>query len=400
MTSIVDSKTSKSSEVSKGKPKSVSSIKSIPEDDNFLDKLNEYYRLKHKYDTKVQDKKKSILKETSLSMRQKREKYGKHKFKCINCDRNVNTIFDINNGILSAVCGDKSSPCKLNIKINRGKYMDLPTLMDIFQLSSDDFKEEIITSKLDLLFGYKTEDDTLKKFKGLKKDLMSDLESLAEYKTQLINVIYNLKNKDALKSKMVLFYQYIDTIESSMKEYNETGEKIIIKDVISLYQHDLKPLLSDINRLKYKNRSIEFNESTNTYHLKKDEYTLSELLIPFSLPEIEAFNIYTSDALTTIVRDDKIDLGIIDINDETNDNNKITIKEVNGDKRIFLGDKEIINKMDYKQNAEIYKDAPSITSGEANKSGYIMEMIYVSANKPELIAIDTSDGKVYKIAVI
>ena len=59
MTSIVDSKTSKSSEVSKGKPKSVSSIKSIPEDDNFLDKLNEYYRLKHKYDTKVQDKKKA-----------------------------------------------------------------------------------------------------------------------------------------------------------------------------------------------------------------------------------------------------------------------------------------------------------------------------------------------------
>lgn len=395
MASVVNSITSKSPEVIKNKSKSVSSIKSTYDNVDFLEKMEEYYHLKHKYDTKVQEKKHSILKDTTRTMKQKREIYGKIKFKCINCSRNVNTIFDINNGILSAVCGDKTAPCKLNIKINRGKYMDLRTLMDIFQLSSDDFKEDIITSKLDLLFGYKTETETLKIFKGLKDNLMSDLESLAEYKTHFINIIYNLKNNDELKSKLGLFYRYIETIKSSMKEYNETLDKAIIKDVISLYQRDLNPLLFDINRLKYKNKSIEYNEITNMYHLKKDEYILSELLIPFSLPEIEAFDIYTT-ATPTIVRDDKIDLGVIDMSDEIQDNNKITIKEIDGDKRIFLGDKEITNKMDFTKNTYIYNNAPSITSVEANKLGYIMEMIYVSANKPELIAIDTSDGTVYK----
>ena len=397
MTSIVNSKTSNTSKVinDKDKSKSVSSVKYMHDNIDFLEKLEEYYRLKHKYDTTVQEKKNSILKDATRTMKQKREIYSKVKFKCINCSRNVNTIFDINNGILSAVCGDKTAPCKLNIKINRGKYMDLRTLMDIFQLSSDDFKEDIITSKLDLLFGYKTETETLKIFKGLKDNLMSDLESLAEYKSMFIDVIYNLKNKDMLNSKMILLYQYIKNIKESMKEYNETGINKIIDDIIYLYKRDLNPLVSEINRLKYKNKSIEYNEITNMYHLKKDEYILSELLIPFSLPEIEAFDVYTT-ATPTIVRDDKIDLGVIDMSDEIQDNNKITIKEIDGDKRIFLGDKEITNKMDFTKNTYIYNNAPSITSVEANKLGYIMEMIYVSANKPELIAIDTSDGTVYK----
>ena len=403
MTSIVNSK---SSEEIKSKHNSVSSVKSIHDDAEFLEKLDEYYRLKNKYDTKVHEKKNSILKDNNLSMKQKREKYGKFKFKCINCSRNVNTIFNIDNGILTAICGDKSSPCKLNIKINRGKFMDLRTLIDTFQSSSDDFKEEIIASKLKLLFGYKTEVETLKSFKGLKKELMFDLESLAEYKTEFINVIYNMKNKDVLKNKMILFYRYIENIKDSMKEYNETGENQIIKDIISLYQRDLKPLLSDINSLEYKKRSIDYNESTNVYHLKKEEYTLSELLVPFSIPEIESFNIYTAitptktrvdDDISKTTPYDKIDLGVIDMSNETQENKKVTIKEVDGAKIIFLGDKELINKMDFTQNADIYNDGPSITAIEANKLGYIMEMIYISKNKPELIAIDTADGTIYKV---
>ena len=404
---------SQSSEEIKSKSKSISSPVI---DELFLEKLDEYYRLKNKYDTKIKEKKNSILKDDNLSMKQKREKYGQAKFKCINCSRNVNTIFDITDGILTAVCGDKKAPCKLNIKINRGKYLDIRKLMDVFQNGVDVTKEEIIAAKLDLLFGYENESDTLKKFKGLKKELTDDLEALAEYKTGFIDTIYNLKNKDSLQAKMTLFYQHINTIKDTVKEYNETGIIHLIKDVISLYQTEMKPLLVDINRLEYKNKSIEYNESQNNYQLKRDTYTLSNLLVPFSYPKIESFELYTSiDSPSKIDNesDDEIDYSKLreenaklsvddfDSDDETKEteSKKVTIKEINGEKRIFLGDDEIINKMDFDKNATIYSDAPDITGVEANKLGYIMEMINTSANKPQLVAIDTSNGMIYKVDV-
>lgn len=414
MSSIVNSK---SSEEIKSKSKSISSPNSSPDESDFLEKMDEYYRLKHKYDTKVTEKKNSLLKNDSMSMKQKREKFGQIKFKCINCSRNVNTIFSINNGVLSAICGDKRAPCKLNIKINRGKYLDVRMLIDVFQGGVDDFKEDIIKAKLDLLFGYESETDTLTKFKGLKSELTDDLESLAEYKTTFIDTIYNLKNKHTLHDKMALLYQYINTIKESIKEYNETGVIHLIKDVISLYQTELKPLLVDINRLEYKNKSVEYNEVQNNYHLYRDVYILSDLLIPFSYPTVEAFELYTNTDIQKNqgdVSDDEIEYSNlrkeganvrvqdIDLGDETTEtvgDKNITVKEINGEKRIFLGNDELINKMDFDTNATIYSNAPDITASQANKLGFIMEMINISETKPVLIAIDTTNGKIYKVDV-
>ena len=255
MSSIVNSQ---SSEEIKSKSKSISSnsIQSNSSEIEFLERLDEYYRLKNKYDTVIKEKKNSILKDENLSMKQKREKYKLLKFRCINCERNVNTIFDINDGILTAICGDKISPCKLNIKLNRGKYLDIRTLIDVFGSGAEDVKEEIISTKLDLLFGYENEQSTIKKFTELKKVLEEDLETAAEYVTTFLGIITNQKNQENLQNKLKLFYHNINTIKSTMKEFDETGVLHLIKDVISLYTTELKPLLVDINRLQYQNKTI------------------------------------------------------------------------------------------------------------------------------------------------
>jgi hypothetical protein len=295
---------SQSSEEIKTKSKSISttSIQSNNSEDDFLERLDEYYRLKNKYDTVIKEKKNNILKDENLSMKQKREKYKLLKFRCINCERSVNTIFDINDGILTAICGDKISPCKLNIKINRGKYLDIRTLIDVFGSGADDTKEEIISTKLDLLFGYENEQSTIKKFTELKKELEADLEATAEYVTTFLGIITNQKNQENLQNKMKMVYHNINTIKSTMKEFDETGVLQLIKDVISLYITELKPLIVDINRLQYQNKTVE-EYSDETYHLIRDVYTLSSLLVPFSYPSIESFEIGKNKPITNIEMD-------------------------------------------------------------------------------------------------
>ena len=88
--------------------KSLSSenVKQNDVNEEFTEKLNEYYKLKNKYEHKKQSQINTILKDDKLSMKQKQEKYRKLKTNCINCGRNVGTIFNNESGNLTAICGD------------------------------------------------------------------------------------------------------------------------------------------------------------------------------------------------------------------------------------------------------------------------------------------------------
>lgn len=256
-------------------------------DENTLEKINEYYKLKHEYETKIQTHKNSILKDDTLNRKQRQDKYRKLKSNCINCRRNVGTIFENNGNMLTAICGDSTKPCKLNIKIQRGAYINLEELMDVFQSGVDDLKEEIIVSKLDLLFGYKTENKTLEKFNKLKDELANDLESIMEYKTQYIEIMFNLDNKPELNAKMSAFYNKVSLVKSTIEEFNETGQIQLIKDMIIQYDTEMLPLLSEIRNLKYKYMAME--SGYGSINLIRKTFTLQDMMHNMEVPEIESF---------------------------------------------------------------------------------------------------------------
>lgn len=261
------------------------------ENTEFLDKLEEYYKLKNDYETNLQTKKNSILKDQSLTMKEKQDKYNKLKLNCINCEKNVGTIFENNGGMLSAVCGNKTTPCNLNIKLFRGKFLNLDVLIDTFQGGVDDTKENIIKTKLDLLFGYKNENDTVKKFNKLKEELMEDLESVMEYKTLFIEKTTGLENKSAIIIENDKLFEQINLIKSSIQEYNETDNIQLIKDLVNNYITQLLPLLIRIRSLKYKYMAMEYNRDLNIYKLTKKKYTIQDTMSCFEIPKIEHFEI-------------------------------------------------------------------------------------------------------------
>ena len=258
-------------------------------DEEFMEKLNEYYKLKNKYENKKQSQINTILKNDKLTMKQKQEKFRKLKTNCINCSRNVGTVFKSDSGILTAICGDNKSPCNLDIKLNRGKFLNLEEMIDVFQTGVNELKEEIITTKLDLLFGYEQEATTLTKFNKLKEEITQDLEAVMEYKTQFIEIVSNLDNKSELNTKMTIFYNKMTLIKSTIDEFNETSQIQLIKDMISTYQTELVPLLHELRELKYRYMAMEYDRDTDTHTLVRKVFTLQDMTVPFDTPSVESF---------------------------------------------------------------------------------------------------------------
>ena len=258
-------------------------------DEEFMEKLNEYYKLKNKYENKKQSQINTILKNDKLTMKQKQEKFRKLKTNCINCSRKVGTVFKSDSGILTAICGDNKSPCNLDIKLNRGKFLNLEEMIDVFQTGVNELKEEIITTKLDLLFGYEQEATTLTKFNKLKEEITQDLEAVMEYKTQFIEIVSNLDNKSELNTKMTIFYNKMTLIKSTIDEFNETSQIQLIKDMISTYQTELVPLLHELRELKYRYMAMEYDRDTDTHTLVRKVFTLQDMTIPFDTPSVESF---------------------------------------------------------------------------------------------------------------
>lgn len=266
----------------------VNDTKKVPDVDDIVnDVIKEYYKLKQVYETKIQSQKNSIMKNDKLTLKDKQDKFRKIIANCVNCGRKVGTIFENSENRLTAICGDKTKPCKLDIKIHRGAYIPLEELMNVFQTGVNDLKEEIITVKLDLLFGYEKEAQVLEKFNKLKDELSNDLEAVMEYKTQYLEKMYNLDNKTELDVKMRAFYNNISTIKSSIEEFNETGQIQLVKDIIVVYDKEMLPLLDEIRNVKYKYINMEYD--SENFNLIRKTYTLHDMMYAMETPKIESF---------------------------------------------------------------------------------------------------------------
>ena len=149
--------------------------------------LNEYFKLKQKYEAEIAANKKRIINNSTLSNREKRSEFMKLKPKCINCKRPGGSIFkvlfsaeDSNNESYreyDARCGIISNPCNFKIKIRCGKTELITDILKNMENEIKDNKNEIIDDKNKLLFGYLTTELALDKFDYLK-DAVSTYSSL------------------------------------------------------------------------------------------------------------------------------------------------------------------------------------------------------------------------------
>jgi hypothetical protein len=240
--------------------------------------LLNYYQLKQSYEGKFNTKKLKILRNPSLSKREKRQKFLQMKKQCIKCNKEGGTIFRTNDTVLSAICGNKDNPCDLNIKINRGSFTNIREMYDNIMENYESLQNDIIKTKLNLLFSYSNEEETIKQFEHLRSLVKHDTQILEYTKKELINIIDNpQKNKD-LNKKLDDFYKFKGELKLLHKEYYDRQDAMLINDMVEKYISQIFPLVTEIRLLQYKYCAVE-KYDTNTYKLIQDPYTYEELFI-------------------------------------------------------------------------------------------------------------------------
>ena len=138
---------------------------------NYLEAFNEFYRLKHQYDDNYRKKKVKIINNDSLSNNKKREELKKIKRPCLICKRNVGMNFSLDGKMLKAECGDTAKPCKFDIQLERATNNDKNLILHNINYSIEDTKLKIILIKLNILFGYSTEEEGLAEFEEIQSEL-------------------------------------------------------------------------------------------------------------------------------------------------------------------------------------------------------------------------------------
>ena len=238
--------------------------------------ISNYYKLKFQYESKIQDFKRKILGNTSLTKKEKRSRFSKFVPKCIICKRNGGSIFSNKNRILKAVCG-ASPPCKLNIEIEHGEYTSRENAVKILSENFEKLKTSIIRTKLDLLFNYIDESSAVKNFEEKKKELNEAGEMYRGFLTDTLLITDNPTKFNNIETATSRFYLYIQELQILMKDFNTEQNEELINEAVELYKSKILPTADRIRNLKYAYNAVEYDEKNNTYHLIQNPYTIVQL---------------------------------------------------------------------------------------------------------------------------
>ena len=274
-----------------------STEKDISDKRDFLEALNNYYRLKYNYESSLDKEKNTIIQNNNLSWKEKRSEYKNYKPKCINCKRPVGTLFTRNyddkeyTRILKAMCGDLQNPCNLNITLNIGYIDTIQNIIKGDEKDRDQAKISIIKDKNNLLFGYITTEEALQNFDKLKKEITDISISLETIQSLWINISDNDEKEQLLKRNQEESYLIINNINIMIKQYDDTNNHNFINDAVNIYINQLVPKLKTIMKLKYNVNFVEFIEEENAYHLVQQKLSIQNLEFDYSKSSIVHYDI-------------------------------------------------------------------------------------------------------------
>lgn len=247
------------------------------------DAINEYYKLKMKYEADLSKIKKKIINNTHLSIKEKRREFAQIKPKCINCKRPGGTIFSTtfdkttDSRELKAICGVTAQPCKLNITILVGHFELFPSTLNSLSQDVKDEKTKIINNKNQNIFGYISAQQTVDLFTKLKATVSDTTALYMAYLEEYLDIIENKQKKNDLKRDQEFFYGFTSDIHNAINLFHTSDNTQYIRDAVDIYVTKLLPLLDKMMKLKYNENSVWYNENNNTYHLIQNKYSVKDV---------------------------------------------------------------------------------------------------------------------------
>lgn len=208
--------------------------------------VENYYKLKKQYEdnkTKLIEK----IKSKDISKQKKIKEIRNAQFKCVNCGKEGGTIFKKDDNYLKAMCGNKTDPCKLNIKILSSMSLSENDIRET-QAEVNAAKQNIIKLKMDTLFGYITEEESIKNFE--KNVEIIKKNSVLEKTLSIYEMQNESKRVSLIKKKMDTVYAEMASIRELLNEYGTTKNKRLLKD-IALKHQSINDILTVVRSMKY-----------------------------------------------------------------------------------------------------------------------------------------------------
>jgi len=266
------------------------------EEKEYLEQLNDYYKLKSNYENSLDKEKNQILKNTDLSWKEKRREYKELKYKCINCRRPVGSIFSTRyddkqfTRVLKAKCGDLQNPCDLDIIINVGYYDSLPHIIQVDKTDLEELKLNIIKEKNNLLFNYISTEKALENFDKNKTEIMEITSSFELSSQRLFSIEDDPKKQEEISRLQTEYYILVNEIKGIIKEFEKTNNTQLVHDAVLIYVNQLSSKIKEILNLKYVNNYVDYHEDDDTYHLIQDKYNIKTMEYDYyGEPNVEKF---------------------------------------------------------------------------------------------------------------
>ena len=258
---------------------------------DYVDALNEYYAYKHQYDTKFDEDKSAVKNTDGLTMSQKRAKIMriKRNRKCVACGQSGGTHFTNEDGVLRAACGNRSQPCSLRIEIVKGKFMSLEQLAESSLRTADILKDQIIKTKLDLLFNYSTEEAALRQFEKDRAALDQALGLYGGFRQKYLDVVRNAERREEADALTAKFYAAVQDLKDVLqKPPGGENDASFVRDAVALYVGTIEPLNQQLMETKYVYSAVERDPSLgdDAFRLVQKPYTLEQLEFEIDVPSI------------------------------------------------------------------------------------------------------------------
>jgi len=240
-------------------------------DDHVAEAIDKYYRLKMSYET-TKNKKYS----TSNKNKKKRKETAR-KPPCVECKREVGTIFTRDKSKLIAHCGDQVNPCAFKLTIEKGSYYPFKThaqgnhtiqgVLETIKI----VKTKIMELKMHLLFKVKTEDEIVEEFDKLNKELNEEQEHYLA-RLQMVEELQESSSADTNDTLRTLFDDrstLLKEMAALEEEFKKSKHHKFLTEYNSIYCGKLMPLISQIQKEQYRHMNVEVDEETNIHHLRQ-----------------------------------------------------------------------------------------------------------------------------------
>jgi hypothetical protein len=253
--------------------------------DEFERSVVEYYKTKQQYEEGI----KQILERRRANGRvlTRDERKTIRIGNCTVCN-GPGMTFSNSDGELRVRC-NTNSRCRANQLIRKPVFHNIETLMNDSKRDVDEIKEHIIHLKLNLLFGYASDDDTLSAFNKLQSKMTKAFDTYDQLRLQYYDIVSNstrLKQYQDLDKAVAEIVNKIN-LNLSPREAVDVSQDIV-RDMVKVYRDQLLNTLEMRARLKYSYSEVVADEDYGDGHgwhmrVNRMPICLSDLVIP-SLP--------------------------------------------------------------------------------------------------------------------